>query len=107
MGGLQRQLPADEAAARADLADYLDTNFGTTEWVDEIEVAVAFEFGRLDSLEASFRDDPADADHALAACNALAVYLYELRDGTGSVLVVLDGELLASRTGPDGVCVRP
>ncbi|MDH3754264.1 MAG: hypothetical protein OEU32_10375 [Acidimicrobiia bacterium] len=103
--------PAEDAndsdASLADLEDYIAANFSTTTWAGNVQFDVAFEFGRLDSIEANFDRPPDSADDALAACNAVAVFLYELRDATGTVAVVSGDDLLASRSGPDTPCVRP
>ncbi len=97
----------DAETALGDLAAYITENFSTTEWADDLDFDVAFEFGRLDSVAATFRDDPDPEDAPLEVCNALAVYLYEIQGGTGRVSVE-DGEgVLMSREGPDERCREP
>jgi hypothetical protein len=98
---------ADEADAEAQLASYIATNFGTTTWAGQLSIDAGFAFGRLDSLHAEFADDPASPDDALAACNALAVFLYEIESGSGEIRVTQDDTLLAGRSGPSAPCVRP
>ncbi len=97
----------DADAALADLASYVAENFGTTAWADDLEFGVAFAFGRLDSVAATFRSDPDPEDAPLEVCNALAVYLYEIQGGTGRVTVEDDEGVLISREGPDERCLEP
>ncbi len=97
----------DEADAEAQLASYIATNFGTTTWAGQLSIDAGFAFGRLDSLHAEFADDPAAPDDALAACNALAVFLYEIESGSGEITVMRGETLLAGRSGPGAPCVRP
>jgi hypothetical protein len=97
----------DEADAEAQLASYIATNFGTTTWAGQLSVDAGFAFGRLDSLHAEFADDPDAPDDALAACNALAVFLYEIESGSGEIRVTHGDTLLAGRSGPSAPCVRP
>lgn len=98
---------SDQDAADAAIVEYLANNFRTTAWVDDLDVTATLAFGRLESVQARFFTPPASPDDALAACNALAVYLYEIHDGTGEVNVELGDTLLAGRSGPDAPCVRP
>lgn len=97
----------DAETALADLASYITENFGTTEWADDLEFGVAFAFGRLDSVAATFRSDPDPEDAPLEVCNALAVYLYEIQGGTGRVSVEDADGVLISREGPDERCLEP
>lgn len=101
------EAPLDSAEADAQLLEYVTTNFGTTAWVPLLTVETVFEFGRLDSVRGEFSDEPPTPVDSLAACNALAVYLYELQDGVGEVTVRLGDTLLAGRSGPASQCVRP
>ena len=98
---------ASEGNAEAQLLAYIETNFGTTAWFSLLSVEPIFEFGRLESLHAEFSVKPASPDDSLAACNALAVYLFELQGGSGEVAVRLNDALLAGRSGPTAQCVRP
>lgn len=97
----------DADTALADLSSYVSENFGTTAWADDLDFGVAFEFGRLDSVAATFRGEPDPEDAPLEVCNALAVYLYEIQGGTGRVSVEDDDGVLISREGPDERCLQP
>ena len=90
----------------AALRQFLDENFANQRWVDELALDVEIDEAGLVGVSAEFEGVPL-GDDALDACDALGVYLYVEREGSGAVTVSRGGETLASRLGPEASCQRP
>lgn len=86
-----------------DLRSYVSSNFGTESWTAKVRFDPVETGDVLTDVEVTFIIPPED-DEPLEACNAVAVYLYELRDGTGAVTVVSDDLIVAGRSGPGAGC---
>ncbi len=100
-------LPPGEVDTTAALVDdveaYVESNFAAASWVPKVRYDVDRVDGDLDGITVTFIID-AEGDEPINACNALAVYLYELRRGAGEVAVVSDGLVVTRRAGPDASC---
>ena len=102
-------LPAGRVASVselvADVRGYVDSNFGSEAWVPKVRYDISREDGALHDVQVKFVV-PASADEPLQACNAVAVYLYELRDADGEVSVLDGGLTVVRREGPDDTCAE-
>ena len=86
-----------------DIGAYVDANFESATWVPKVRYDVEREGGALHDITVTFVVDARD-DEAQQACAALSVYLYELRDADGSVIVMSDDLVSVQRSGPDAAC---
>lgn len=100
-------LPAGSVDSTAALVDeveaFVEGNFAAAGWVPKVRYDIERADGEVDGITVTFIIDPED-DEPVRACSAVAVYLYELRQGAGEVTVVADGLVVARRAGPDATC---
>lgn len=82
---------------------YVDDSFASIGWVAKVRYDPEFDDGELVSLTATFVVAASD-DEAAQVCAALSVFLYELRDDTGTLSVVDDSLVVFERQGPDAQC---
>jgi hypothetical protein len=99
-------IAVDQNLQQAEVDDFLAINFADTRWVGQVDVEVSTEAAVISTIEVRFLTRPLSGD-AVEACQALAVYSYEVAGGEGPVRVFLDEKLLVSREGPDTTCQRP
>ena len=90
----------------AALQCWLDENFPTQRWKDGLVVDVELDEGGVAGISAQVAGTPL-GDDVIDACEALSVYLYSEREGTGAVTIEQGGRVLASRLGPEARCQRP
>lgn len=100
-------LEIDLEAIEEDLASFLATNYAGASWVDLVDIELEVEEGRLEAITAELERELRDLEPAFEACRGLSVYLYEIRDGSGPVRVVYDGETVVSRIDRDADCRQP
>lgn len=100
-------LEIDLEAIERDLASFLATNYAGADWVDLVDIELEVEEGRLEVITAELERPLRDVEPAFEACRGLSVYLYELRDGSGPVEVIHDGEIVVSRIDRDADCRQP
>ncbi|MCB0994986.1 MAG: hypothetical protein KDB21_07845 [Acidimicrobiales bacterium] len=86
-----------------EVAGYLQTNFASEPWLDDIRIAMVRDDSVLDGVTVTF-ERRTSRNEAIDVCNAVSVWLYALKDADGAVTVLYDGAVVAGRVGPDASC---
>ncbi|MGI9622572.1 MAG: hypothetical protein ACR2PK_07025 [Acidimicrobiales bacterium] len=86
------------------LLAYVANNFVGEVWTTKVRYDIQQgEDASLESVTITFVLAPSGNEH-VQACNALAVYLYEIERAEGEVTVVDGGDVVVRRASPDGSC---
>lgn len=89
----------------SDLRGYVDDNFANDAWARSVDFDVVSGADDGLNIQVRFLTEPTDA-LAIDACNAVAVFLYEVRRDDGAVLVRTPvGTLVAGRASAEDSCM--
>lgn len=95
--GLQDGALGSATDLRREVESYVDTRFGTDMWPSKVRYDPDIDDdGALVGIEVTFIIAP-DEGEAVDACNAVAVWAFQIQDATGSV-DVLDDDLVVVRS---------
>lgn len=96
-------VPIDTLAEN--LRTYLDENFASAPWVNNITLEPGTVTGRLESVIAQLVNPPGSDAEAGEVCRALSVYLYEISNGGGTITVQHNSDVVAFRSGREASCM--
>ncbi len=90
-----------------DLRAFVDQRFSTDLWRAKVRFDPETESGGtgVGDVEVTFITEPDDGE-AMEACEAVAIWAFELQESSGEVRVLHDDLVLVSSTGPGDTCVE-